>query len=86
MISPSTLKQLHGVYDVRPVADSDFFNLVGADFPQNPPGESPLIFGDIYRVSYEACRGWPCHDMDFVEVRRVPKGYIGCRMLMMGTE
>ena len=89
IISPRAVKQLHGVYDVRPVADTDFLEMLERfelDFPPPRSLDTPLIVGSIYRVSYEACRGWPCHDGDEVEVRRVPGGYIGCRMLMMGTE
>src|SRR2546428_2176460 len=90
LISIDSLRILHVVYDVRPLSDSEwsaYWTIVWSGFPNRTNSQDSLVVsGRVCRVAHEMCRGWPCHGDTYVEVRNTRHGYVGCRVLLSGSE
>ena len=91
LISIDSLRVLHVVYDVRRLARSEWTTYWTTVWSVPGPKrggsrDSLIVRGDVYRVGYESCRGWPCHGDTYVEVRQTRHGYVGCRVLLVGVE
>jgi hypothetical protein len=65
-VSDDFLAQVDGFYDVRPVRESRWRQLVAdtALIRDVPPRER------VYEVRRQWCRGWPCLEGAFIELRR----------------
>jgi hypothetical protein len=62
------------VYDVRLIPEAAWDSMVAADSNLLAGVE---LHGAVYHVSREWCRGWPCHDGNWVDVRRQGHRYRG---------
>jgi hypothetical protein len=86
MISPDSLRSLGTVYDVRGLADTDWFAIWNSFQSSFTDVDSLYLNGIVYRVAVETCRGWPCHGATYVEVRQSGGRYVGCRVLLLSGE
>jgi hypothetical protein len=62
------------IYDIRLIPPSAWDSIVAAD---SALFSAITIQGAVYHVAREWCRGWPCHDGAWVDVRRDGDKYRG---------
>lgn len=73
-ISADSQRVLGTVYDVRVMSHVAWDSMVAADSNLFADVERQ---GAVYRVSREWCRGWPCHEGAWVDVRPEGRQYQG---------
>lgn len=73
-ISVDSQRVLGNIYDVRRIPPAVWDSMAAADSNLFAAVE---VHGPVYHVSRESCRGWPCHEGVWVEVRRAGSEYQG---------
>jgi hypothetical protein len=75
------------IYSVRELTRAEWTKRWAQFVGNSSPAEAPpVVRGRVFQVTFQWCRGWPCHGETLVELRQRSGGYVLRQHLLWGVE